>query len=63
MPVLFVEMSEEEVARRWASANGICLIGWGVIHRLVEVAPRNMVLFDSAKSTYRLIEDSSDAGR
>ena len=58
MNEVFVKMTEEEAARRWAAKEGLCLIDWGTLEALRSHAPGGFVIFDPKKVTYRMREPS-----
>ena len=54
MTEVFVKMTEEDAARRWAGNEGLCLIDWETLEELVHLAPIGMVIFQADKFTYKL---------
>ncbi len=51
-----VEMTEEQIARRYANSEGLALIDWSTLSFLVDNAPSGSLVFDTAKCTYRCAE-------
>lgn len=49
-------MTEEEVARRWAAKNNMCLIDWKVLEHMRKYTPNSNLIFDARTSTYKLSE-------
>lgn len=51
---VYVKMTEEGVARYWAQRNGMAIIDWQTLQRMVELMPAGVLTFNAALSTYEL---------
>lgn len=53
---VYVEMTEEEAARRYCNQVGLAIVDWVTFQTLVDLAPKGMLVFDVNKITYKLSE-------
>jgi hypothetical protein len=56
MSEVFVKMTEEEAARRWASNNGLCLIDWDTLEYMRDHVPPFHLSWNTDHCTYVLTQ-------